>query len=99
MSRDLTGRDWKNPPVTEAMREWKHSCESDLLQFLEYYKEMNPTIDEIMSSELYTEYRAYCRDFRRESMKLRQFGMEMKKIGKESHILTRSSMSTTSDKL
>jgi hypothetical protein len=83
MSRDLTGRDWKNPPGTEAMREWKHSCESDLLQFLEYYKEMNPTIDEIMSSELYTEYRAYCRDFRRESMKLRQFGMEMKKAGNE----------------
>lgn len=83
MARDLSGRDWKNPPVTEAMREWKHSCESDIVQFLEYYKAANPDVDEIKSSELFTHYRVYCREFRHEPMKLRQFGMEMKKAGNE----------------
>jgi hypothetical protein len=84
MARDLSGRDWKNPPVTEAMREWKHSCESDLVQFLEYYKEMNPAVTEIKSSELYNEYKVYCKEHRQEPLKLRQFGMEMKKVVGES---------------
>ena len=84
MVRDLSGRDWKNPPVTEAMREWKHSCESDLVQFLEYYKEMNPAVTEIKSSELFNEYKAYCTEHRQEPLKMRQFGMEMKKVVGES---------------
>ena len=84
MARDLSGRDWKNPPVTEAMTEWKHSCESDLVQFVEHYKSVHADVTEIKSSELYSDYRIYCREFRREPLKLRQFGMEMKKVVGES---------------
>ena len=67
-----------------AMTEWKHSCESDLVQFVEHYRTVHPEVAEIKSSELYTEYRGYCREFHREPLKLRQFGMEMKKVVGES---------------
>ena len=86
MARDLTKRDWKNPPTTEALTEWKHTCESDIVQFIEYYRSANPDINEIKSSDLYAEYKAYCREFRCPLITLRVFGMEMTKlIGNASH--------------
>ena len=84
MARDLTVRDWKNPPTTEALAEWKHTCESDIVQFVEYYRTANPDVSEIKSSDLYAEYKAYCREFRCTTMTLRAFGMEVKKVIGES---------------
>jgi uncharacterized short protein YbdD (DUF466 family) len=88
MARDLTGRDWKNPPHTEALAEWKHTCESDIVQFVEHYRTTNPDVYEIKSSDLYAEYKAYCREFRCPAMTLRAFGMEVKKvIGEPAHTM------------
>jgi hypothetical protein len=54
------------------------------LPFVEHYRIVHPEVAEIKSSELYNEYRGYCREFHREPLKLRQFGMEMKKVVGES---------------
>lgn len=80
MERDISGRDWKNPPPTEALKEWKHGCESGVSVFLEHYKAMNPDVDEIKSSELFSTYSSYCREYRQISLKLRQFGIEVKRL-------------------
>ena len=84
MARDLTTRDWKNPPATEALKEWKHTCESVIVQFIEYFRTMNPEVVEMLSSELYAEYKNYCREFKSDVMTLRAFGMEVKKVVGES---------------
>jgi len=80
MTRDISGRDWKNPPSTEALKEWKHSCESGVSVFLEHYRTVNPDVDEIKSSELFTFYSSYCREYRQTALKLRQFGIEVKRL-------------------
>jgi hypothetical protein len=80
MERDLTGRDWKNPPATNALADWKHSCESEVVQFVEYFRDANPALAEIKSSELYAEYRGYCKEFKYTALTLRMFAGEIKKI-------------------
>jgi hypothetical protein len=88
MARNLSGRDWKNLPATAALSEWKHACESIIVQFLEHYRAMNPDVSEIKSSELYLAYKVYCREFKTDALSLRQFGMEVKKvIGEPSHTM------------
>jgi len=86
MARNIGTRDWKNPPPTDALRDWKHACESVIVQFLEHFRTMNPEVSEILSSELYGSYKNYCKEFKSDVMTLRQFGMEVKKvIGDASH--------------
>lgn len=80
IDRDTTKRDWKNPPITEALKEWKHGCESGVSVFLEHYRTMNPDVTEIKSSDLFTTYSSYCREYRQTAVKLRQFGMEVKRL-------------------
>lgn len=80
MSRNLSGRDWKNPPATVALSEWKHACESVIVQFIEHFRTMSPEVCEIKSSDLYAAYKVYCKEFKSDTMTLRQFGMEVKKV-------------------
>jgi hypothetical protein len=80
MTRDISARDWKNPPSTEALKEWKHSCESGVSVFLEHYKTINPEVHEIKSSELFASYTTFCREYRQAALKLRQFGIEAKRL-------------------
>lgn len=49
---------------------------------------MNPDITDIKSSELYSSYKIYCREYKTDVMTLRQFGMEVKKvIGEPAHTM------------
>ena len=80
MARDISGRDWKNPPATEALSEWKHACESVIVQFIEHFRTMSPEVCEIKSSDLYAAYKVYCKEYKADTMTLRQFGMEVKKV-------------------
>jgi hypothetical protein len=80
VERDLTARDWRNPPATSALVDWKHSCESEVVQFIEYFREAKPELKEIKSSELYAEYRWYCKEFKYTALTLRMFAGEVKKI-------------------
>ncbi len=59
-----------------------------IVQFLEYYRAMNPEICEIKSSDLYSAYKVYCKEFKADVMTLRGFGMEVKKvIGEPTHTM------------
>jgi hypothetical protein len=81
MNRDISRRDWCNPPETDAMREWKFACESDIQQFLDSYKEENTTRPlEIKASEFYVDYKAWCRTNGSEALGMRHFGIEMNKV-------------------
>jgi hypothetical protein len=80
ITRNISDRDWKNPPSTKALTDWKHSCESGVSVFLEHYTAMNPDIKDIKSSELFTTYSSYCREYRQPALKLRQFGIEVKRL-------------------
>lgn len=89
MARDISGRDWKNPPATEALSEWKHACESVIVQFIEHFRTMSPEVCEIKSSDLYAAYKVYCKEYKADTMTLRQFGMEVKRVvGEATHTRT-----------
>jgi len=80
MTRDLTDRDWFNPPVTSALQSWKTECMPRLDPFIDYFKANNETPCTILSSHLYDKYTEWCETVSEEVLSLRHFGLEMKHI-------------------
>jgi len=80
MSRDLTTRDWLNPPVTAALKAWKSECMPRLSSFIEYYKSTVELPCTVLSSQMYSTYVEWCESVTEDVLTLRHFGMEMKNI-------------------
>lgn len=80
MTRDITGRDWCNPPITVALQSWKTECMPRLEPFIDYFKANNETPCEVLSSRLYTLYLEWCELMDEESLTVTSFGLEMKHI-------------------
>ena len=79
MGRDIRGRDWCNPPMTEALRAWKAECMPKLEPFVEWFKTTNND-REILSSKFYAIYLEWCSQTEEEPLSIRYFGMELKNI-------------------
>jgi hypothetical protein len=80
MARDLTERDWFNPPVTSALQSWKTECMPRLDPFIDYFKANNETPCTVVSSLLYEKYAEWCELAGEELLSLRSFGLELKNI-------------------
>ena len=80
MARNITDRDWLNPPTTAALAAWKTECMPALDPFIEYFKAHNETPCTIVSSQLYDKYAEYCAVVGEDLLSLRSFGLEMKNI-------------------
>jgi hypothetical protein len=80
MARDISDRDWLNPPPTAALAAWKTECMPALDPFIEYFKANNETPCTILSSLLYDKYVEYCDKVGEDLLSLRSFGLEMKNI-------------------
>ena len=80
MARDISGRDWLNPPTTAALAAWKTECMPALDPFIEYFKTNNETPCTIVSSQLYDKYAEYCDKVGEDLLSLRSFGLELKNI-------------------
>jgi hypothetical protein len=80
MARDISDRDWLNPPPTAALAAWKTECMPTLEPFIEYFKANNETPCDILSSQLYKFYSEWCEILNEESLTLTSFGTEMQQI-------------------
>lgn len=80
MSRDLSTRDWCNPPSTPALETWKEECLVKLEPFIDWYKE-NYELTDVLASHLYKAYVEWCGIMDIDEVMTRTtFGNEMKQI-------------------
>ena len=84
MTRNLTHRDWCNPPATEALTAWKMECLPRLEPFIDYFKMTTDTPCDVLASQLYSSYLEWCETVNEEALSLRLFGIEMKHINQVS---------------
>jgi hypothetical protein len=80
MTRNLTHRDWCNPPATEALTAWKMECLPRLEPFIDYFKMTTDTPCDVLASQLYSSYLEWCETVSEESLSITAFGIEMKHI-------------------
>jgi phage/plasmid-associated DNA primase len=78
MSRDISGRDWKNPPQTEYMKSMISASLPDVFHFVNDFIEDHES-DEICirASEFYETYKEWCRFSETKPKTLSTFGNTM----------------------
>lgn len=81
MARDISTRDWSNPPETDAMAAWKAECMPVLQAFVDWFKTTTETPCTIRASDLYAKYHEWCAESGEDPLSLRIWGMEMRNIG------------------
>jgi len=79
-TRDLTGRDWCNPPATDALNAWKTECMPKLEPFIDYFKANNASPSTIVASRFYDAYVGWCDTTEEEPLSIRSFGLELKQF-------------------
>lgn len=78
--RDLSKRDWNNPPSTPALEAWKEECMAKLEPFIDWYRVKNGS-DDILASQLYNSYIEWCELMENEEILSKTaFGVELKEI-------------------
>lgn len=80
MSRDISKRDWCNPPSTPALETWKEECLVKLDPFIDWYKQSFDLTD-VLASNLHKRYLEWCEIMDIDDvMNKTTFGNEMKLI-------------------
>ena len=79
-SRNISKRDWCNPPATDALTAWKMECMPRLEPFVEYFKTTNASPCTIVASRLYSAYLEWCETTEEEPLSIRSFGLELKQL-------------------
>lgn len=81
MKRDISGRDWKNPPQTDYMKSMIVASLPDIFHFVNDFLE-DHTEDEICikASEMYESYKEWCRFGEIKPLSLKSFGNDIAHI-------------------
>lgn len=91
MGRDISNRDWCNPPITEALRAWKAECMPKLAPFIEWLiTDTSANEMRFKASELYSKYIDWCQETGEDALTLTTFGIEMKNMSSVSKERTRA---------
>ena len=80
MSRNISSRDWLNPPATDALTSWKSECMPILHPFVDWFSATVEKPITIKASELYSKYQDWCIETEEEPLSVRNFGVELQKI-------------------